>query len=205
MLQKLHEFLIAFDYTLWYYLNVEWHNYILDAVMPFVRNQWTWAPFYLFLLLFTTMNYGRRGWMWCMFFLLTFGISDYISASVLKFMFMRLRPCNNPFLTQIVHNIVPCGDGYSFPSSHAANHFSLGVFMAITLRRKIRFIWSIALTWAVLVAYAQVYVGVHFPLDVICGGLFGAGVGMLTGKVFKRTFKLEKKAPVDKGQLAGET
>lgn len=204
MLQRVHDLLISFDYTLWYYINTEWHNYILDAIMPFFRNQWTWAPLYLFLLLFITMNYRRRGWIWCLSFLITFGISDYVSAHTIKPLFLRVRPCNNPFLAQMVHNIVPCGSGYSFPSSHAANHFALAVFMAVTLNKKVRSIWPMTMTWAMLVAYAQVYVGVHFPLDVICGGLLGAAVGTLTGNVFNKACGLEKKkAPLNLPQ--GET
>lgn len=192
MLQDIHTFLITFDYGLWYYLNTEWHNYILDAIMPFVRNQWTWAPLYLFLLIFMTMNFGRRGWMWCIFFLLTFAISDYLSASVLKPLFIRTRPCNNPYLQTMVHNIVPCGSGPSFPSSHAANHFALGIFMAGTLQRKVKGIWWMVMIWAFMIGYAQIYVGVHFPLDVICGGMLGAAAGILTSKLFNRLYDLNK-------------
>lgn len=93
----------------------------------------------------------------------------------------------------MVHIIVPCGSGYSFPSSHAANHFALGVFMAITLKDKIKNIWWWTMIWAAAVAYAQVYVGVHFPFDVFCGGLLGAGVGRLTGYVFHIWIGLEPK------------
>ncbi|MCD6062096.1 MAG: hypothetical protein K0R82_7 [Flavipsychrobacter sp.] len=192
MLQDIQNFLITFDYGLWYYLNTEWHNYILDAIMPFFRNQWSWAPLYLFLLMFMTMNFGRRGWMWCIFFLLTFAISDYLSASVLKPIFVRMRPCNTPFLQTMVHNIVPCGSGPSFPSAHAANHFALGVFMATTLHSKVKGIWWMTMTWALMIGYAQVYVGVHFPLDVICGGMLGAAAGILTGNVYNRLYDLNK-------------
>lgn len=193
MVQKLHDLLIYLDFTMWYYLNTVWHNSVLDAVVPFFRNQWTWAPLYLFLLFFMLMNYKRRGMMWCVFFLLSFALSDYISASVFKDIFHRIRPCNNPALNEIAHVIVPCGGGYSFPSSHAANHFALAVFSGITLRPYVRWIWPAAITWAALVAYAQVYVGVHYPWDVICGALFGTAMGMLTSNVFNKVYGLEKR------------
>ena len=167
MVQKLHDILIYLDFTMWYYLNTVWHNRVLDAVIPFFRNQWTWAPLYLFLLFFMLINYKRRGMMWCVFFLLSFALSDYISASVFKDIFHRIRPCNNPALNEIAHVIVPCGGGYSFPSSHASNHFALAVFSAITLRPYVKWIWPAAITWAALVAYAQVYVGVHYPVKNI--------------------------------------
>jgi undecaprenyl-diphosphatase len=92
----------------------------------------------------------------------------------------------------MVHIIVPCGSGYSFPSAHATNHFALAVFSALTMKRLVKNIWPIAITWAALVAYAQVYVGVHFPLDVFCGALLGTAVGMITSRLYHMKFGLEK-------------
>lgn len=190
MLQKLHEILVYADYNAWYYLNNLWRNDFLDTVIPFFRNQWTWVPLYLFLLVFMLINYGYRGVVWCLFFIGTFALSDQISAHVLKEIFHRTRPCNNPQLAGIVHIIVPCGSGYSFPSSHAANHFSLAVFGAITLQQRVKWVWYAALFWAISVSYAQVYVGVHFPLDVTCGGLLGIAIGMTTARLFHMKFSL---------------
>jgi len=192
MIESIRNLLVYCDYIAWYYLNTVWHNAVLDAFVPYLRNQWTWAPLYLFLLVFMLLNFGRRGAIWCLFFILTFTIRDYTSASLLKPLFGRIRPCNNPYLAQMVHNIVPCGGGLSFPSSHAANHFALAIFAGTTLKYRIRFIWPLALAWAVAVAYAQVYVGVHFPFDVLFGGLIGTCAGVVTGIVFNRLFKLEK-------------
>lgn len=188
MLETLKELFVYWDYEMWFHLHAMWRSDFLDAVMPYARNQWTWAPLYLFLLIFMTMNFGRRGWMWCIFFLLTFALSDFISASLVKPMFQRVRPCNNVYLSSLVKSIVPCGSGYSFPSSHAANHFALGIFSAITLQGRIKGIWFMGVGWALLVAYAQVYVGVHYPMDVICGGLLGVSIGVVTGKLFRKQF-----------------
>lgn len=190
MLLKLHNILVWLDLHVWYYMNVAGHNTVMDAFVPFLRNQWTWAPLYLFLAIFMPLNFGRKGWMWCVFFLLTFAMSDYLSASVAKVYFHRLRPCNNPFLATTVHLLVPCGSGYSFPSTHATNHFALGIFSAMSLQSRFKWIWPVALIWAFSVSYAQVYVGVHFPLDVTCGALLGLGVGQLTGRVYNRIYKL---------------
>lgn len=194
MYKILQESLLWFDYNLWYLLHVLWRSDFQDAVVPYLRNQWTWAPLYLFLLVFMLQNFGLRGLWWCVFFLGTFAISDQLSAHVLKEIFQRTRPCNNPNLQAMIHNIVPCGSGYSFPSSHAANHFALAVFSAITLEGRIKGIWPMALIWAGAVAYAQVYVGVHFPLDVICGGLLGVVVGRLTGTLFQQKIGLSQPA-----------
>jgi len=85
---------------------------------------------------------------------------------------------------------VPRSSGYSFPSTHAANHFSLGIFSAVTLGQRHRWVWAAAIGWAVLVSYGQVYVGVHFPMDIFCGGLLGTGIGLFTGKAYNRKYQL---------------
>lgn len=190
MLETIRDIIVIADHTVWYYINVLWHLPLLDDIMPYIRNQWTWAPLYLFLAVFMPLNFGRKGIMWCVFFILTFTLCDYASASIIKPYFHRVRPCNDSELAKMIHLLVPCGSGYSFPSSHAANHFGLAIFSAISLQHKIRKIWVIALVWAFAVAYAQVYVGVHFPLDVFCGGLIGCCIGILTGRVFNRIYHL---------------
>lgn len=192
-MSEIIEQLIEWDYLIWLRLNVLWHTPFLDAVIPFLRNQWTWAPLYLFLLIFMPANYRKQGVMWLVFFLMTFALSDYISASVMKPYFHRVRPCNNYHFAYIVHNIVHCGSGYSFPSSHAANHFGLAIFASLTLKKHFKWIWFIAIPWALAVAYAQVYVGVHYPGDVLVGGIVGAICGIITSKVFNRVYLLQLK------------
>lgn len=194
MLKDIADLLLRWDHTLWYYMNTQWHNSILDTVVPFLRNQWFWTPLYLFLALFMPTKYGRKGMIWCLFFIITFMLADQVSAHLLKPIFHRLRPCNNPALTGIVHIIVPCGGGYSFPSSHAANHFALGLFSAITLGRYARWVWPVGILWAVAVSFAQVYVGVHYPLDVTCGGLIGILVALATGNYFNHYLGLQQPA-----------
>ncbi len=190
MVQWLHDHLIYWDLKTWYYLHATWRSPFLDAVVPYLRNQYTWAPLYLFLLVFMPLNYGKKGFIWCLAFLTCFAMCDYISASLIKPYFHRVRPCNNPSLFPLLHLIVPRSSGYSFPSSHAANHFGLGVFMATTIGRQYKWVFYAAILWAVLVSYAQVYVGVHFPLDVFCGGLLGISIGIFMGKVFNKKLLL---------------
>lgn len=190
MSKSIHDLVVYYDHVAWYYLNTQWHNSLLDHVVPFLRNQWFWAPVYLFLLLFTTGRFGKKGWIWCALFLISFILSDQVSATLLKPHFHRLRPCNNPCLANVIHMLVPCGGLYGFPSSHAANHFAMGIFTAMTLGKIARWVWPVAIIWAISVAYAQVYVGVHYPLDVTCGGILGATIGILTGWVYNRYIKL---------------
>jgi len=87
MSDKLYELFLKADYFLWYYLNAIWHNGFLDAIIPYFRNQWKWAPLYLFLLIFMPLNYKRKGEMWLDFFLMTFHFADYFSGGLLKHYF----------------------------------------------------------------------------------------------------------------------
>jgi membrane-associated phospholipid phosphatase len=191
MLDTFVDTVIYYDHLVWYYLNTRWHNGLLDMIMPFLRNQWFWAPLYLFLVIYIPRRFGKLGWIWCAFFLITFGMSDQISASIMKPYFGRIRPCNDPALSNLVHLLVPCGGGKSFPSSHAANHFSLAFFSILSLKHIAKWIWIPALAWAISVSYAQVYVGVHFPLDVFCGAIIGVCIGIVTGNVFNRRYQLQ--------------
>jgi len=188
MLHNLRDVILDWDHRLWYCINSQWHNPLLDCVAPFLRNQWFWAPLYLFLALFIPFKFGRKGLIWCLFFLVAFSLSDQLSAHLLKPIFHRLRPCNNPYLYGIVRVLVPCGGGYSFPSSHASNHFAMGIFSAVTIGKVAKWVWPVAIIWALLVSFSQVYVGVHYPLDVTCGALLGTAIGIVAGKMFNKYF-----------------
>jgi membrane-associated phospholipid phosphatase len=106
---------------------------------------------------------------------------------LLKHNIERLRPCNDPdMLMQVRLLLKKCAGGYSFISNHAANHFGMATFFFLTFRKIIpRFAW-IGFAWAALVAYSQVYVGVHYPLDVISGALLGLVIGNLTAHVYNK-------------------
>lgn len=192
MAEGLHQWFVQTDFRLWYYLHHAWRADWLDTLMPFVRNQYFWAPLYLFLLVFMAVNFRKRGWLWCLGFILCFALADYISASIIKPWLHRTRPCNDPRLAHLLQLIVPRSYGYSFPSSHAANHFAMGTYSAVTLHRCVRGIWIPFILWALLIAYAQVYVGVHFPFDVLFGGLLGTAIGLFVAKFYHHRFRLEE-------------
>lgn len=179
------------DKNAWYHINVLWQNDVLNTIAPILRNPNTWIPLYVFLAIYIPYKFGRKGFYWCLGFIITFALSDYTSASIIKPWVQRIRPCNDPDLKQKVHLLIDCGVGYSFPSSHATNHFALAFFMLITLHKYYKWVWFPALLWAFSVAYAQVYVGVHFPLDILCGGLLGIIIGLFSGMFFKKKVGLK--------------
>jgi membrane-associated phospholipid phosphatase len=193
MFEGLIKNIISKDQELWYKINVLWQCDFLNTVTPILRNPITWTPLYLFLVVFLPYKFGKKGFYWCLSFLITFALSDYSSASIIKPLVQRIRPCNDISLQKIIHLLVPCGSGYSFPSSHATNHFALAFFMIFSLHKHYRWILLPSLLWAISISYSQVYVGVHYPLDVLCGGILGGLIGSFVGLFFKQKIGLGKK------------
>ena len=183
--------ILRFDYMVFSRINGQWHNSFLDLVLPFMRNPFFWVPLYLFLLLFMTINFTWKGVLWCVFFLLTFGCTDFVNSHLIKFWVLRIRPCNDPVMSHFTRLLIPCGSGYSFPSSHATNHFGLAMFMFLSLRGKFGPWMALAFVWAFIVSYSQIYVGVHYPIDVTAGCLIGLFFGSITGRIFNRKIGLE--------------
>jgi len=181
----------AFDYWLFSKVNGEWHTPFLDNVLPFCREAIFWLPFYLFLVLFVAVNYKGKGLYWIIFFILTAAVSDLLSSSVIKEYFFRVRPCHDLLLADKIRFIAAyCPQSSSFTSSHAVNHFALSMFIFMTFRKTISNRWVLIFAWAAIICYAQVYVGVHFPLDVFGGGIVGSLIGYLTSLIFNKKIGL---------------
>lgn len=160
----------------------------LDEIVVLLRNPYFWSPLYLFLLVFMYRRYHRQGLMWCLFFFITFVFCDYISASLLKPWVHRIRPCNDDFLSFAMREFIRCGSGYSFPSTHATNHFGFAVYMVFTLRPLTRWVLPLSLTWAFLVCFAQLYAGVHYPSDLLAGALLGSLLGRWNAYYFTHRY-----------------
>jgi membrane-associated phospholipid phosphatase len=112
--------------------------------------------------------------------IITVLVADQISSHVLKPLVERLRPCNQPMWSHFVRTLIHCGSGYSFPSSHATNHFAIAIFLMFSFRKNGRYLhMSLLFVWASLISIGQVYVGVHYPLDIITGCLLGSSIGIL--------------------------
>lgn len=175
------------DKWLFVKLNSEWTNPLFDAVFPFVRNSLFWAPLYIFILVFITLNYGKRGLWWSLLFICTVAITDLIGTRVFKESFERLRPCQDPdFMFHVRLLLKECSGSFSFVSNHAANHFGIATFALLTFRGVFKKWMYLAYAWALMIAYAQVYVGVHYPLDVLGGAVLGSLAGVLTAWIFHR-------------------
>lgn len=175
------------DWDKWLFvqLNSKLTNPVFDAVLPYFRDSVFWAPLYIFILVFIIVNYGKKGWWWSVAFLCTVAIADMVGTRVFKDGFERLRPCQDPDFYMYVRLLLKrCSGSYSFISNHAANHFGLATFISLTFYSTFkRWVYLIYL-WAIFIAYAQVYVGVHYPLDVLGGAGLGVLAGLLTAWIF---------------------
>lgn len=178
------EQLIHYDQELFLFINQVGSNLFFDWLMPILRNPYTWAPLYLFLIIFLIRHYKKKGIVMLVFFVLTFALADSISASVVKPEVMRIRPCNDVEFKDQVKLRVRCGSGYSFPSSHATNHFALGMFLLVIFRRRWKPIVWLSLGWAASISFAQIYVGVHYPIDILAGAVLGSMIGIVTATIF---------------------
>jgi membrane-associated phospholipid phosphatase len=178
------------DYWLLLKINKDWSTPSLDPFFLLMREQLLHVPFYLFLLVFLTMNFGSKGWWWVATALLMIGVCDIVSSKIIKEVFDRARPCRNEDVQSQIRFIARyCGMNGSFISSHASNHFAAAMFIFQTLKFASK--WAgLVFLWASLISYAQVYVGVHFPSDIVCGALFGAVIGYFSAKFFNTKISL---------------
>jgi len=177
--------LISKDIELLIYLNnlgtVQW-----DSFWLFVTNKYSAIPLYLFLLYFTYKYYGlKKTLVVVLFVVLLIAVSDQTS-NLFKYGFKRLRPCHDNNISHLVRLVKSrCGGLYSYFSAHAANSMAIAIFFGLLLRDKFKYILYILIVWAFLVAYSRVYIGVHFPLDVLTGMFLGLLNGVILFKLLQ--------------------
>lgn len=177
--------LLELDKRLFHFLNGTAIHPLLDNTYPWWREGITWTPLYLFFLLHLLLSFGNRALPWVLFALVNVGLTDQVSSGFVKHWAMRARPCADPNLGFQVRLLLDhCSGGYSFTSSHAANHFGFAMYAYRTLRHIRPKFRALLFIWAASIAYGQVYVGVHFPLDIFFGALLGCGIGYFSSTVF---------------------
>jgi undecaprenyl-diphosphatase len=176
--------LVHADYTLMLKLNRDWQMPFFDNIALFIRESTFWVPFYVFLLLYITINYGRKGFWWAAALLGLVALTDLLSSHVIKEVFFRPRPCRDETMAHQIRFLAKtCGMNGSFTSSHATNHFAIATFIYQTMKKKSPW-WGIAFIWAGLISYAQVYVGVHYPFDILGGAILGSFAGFIAARLF---------------------
>jgi len=167
------EFLKDIDTQLFLFLNGI-HSPFGDFVMYWLSHRFIWIPLYAFLLFLLARHYKWKAAILLLLVVLLITISDQASVHLFKNVFQRLRPCHEPALEGMVYTLGRCGGQFGFISSHASNSFALSVFMALLLWNKVRTMAIIMLIWSSMVSYSRVYLGVHYPGDILAGGIVGS-------------------------------
>ncbi|MBN2669505.1 MAG: phosphatase PAP2 family protein [Bacteroidales bacterium] len=171
------------DQQLFLFLN-SLHNNLFDHLMFWVSYKWTWIPLYLGFLLFWIVSHKKQSIWIILGTVISIALADLISVHLFKEVFLRFRPCHNLEIQSIVHLVNQhCGGQYGFVSSHAANSFAFAVFSALVLKRK--WVWISLMFWALLVSYSRIYLGVHYPADIIGGAILGSFIAYLVYKIYR--------------------
>lgn len=174
------------DQQLFLFLN-SLHSPFFDQVMHAISGKIIWVPLYLAILIYLGIKFKRKFIIIILFIIVAATLTDQISV-LIKNSVQRLRPCHDPALEGLVHLFNgECGGLYSFVSSHAANSFDVALLSLLFIRKR-WFTISIIL-WALVVGYSRVYLGVHYPGDVICGSVQGAFIGWSIYKLYVQADK----------------
>jgi undecaprenyl-diphosphatase len=184
------DFLYSIDLSIFYFINKTLANPVFDKVLVLLRTQECWFIAYAILIYFLATKFKTPGRLLILTIALAIIFSDQFNSHFLKELVGRIRPCHS---LPDVHLLVPCGGGKSFPSSHAVNNFTLAAILAYFFPQyKYHFY-----TLATLIVFSQVYVGVHYPSDVLAGALLGFAIGnlfvLIHKKLILKMFKITDK------------
>jgi len=187
MMQNLMESIIKWDQALFFRINGQWTNTFLDKWLLWFRTSDNWIPFYVFFLIFLIRKLKVKTWKWLLLAIINVALTDQVSSNFFKPIVHRLRPCQDPLVLDKVKLVVDhCLTSFSFTSSHAANHFGIATFIFLTLKPLFNNYRYLFLLWAGIISYAQVYVGVHYPIDVFVGAVIGIFFGWVLAYFYSK-------------------
>lgn len=176
--------LIRLDQQLFLWLNAR-HTPFWDVVMRAITYKLTWIPLYGWLLYAIISQFGRKSVGYILCIIVVVALSDQLASGLFKPYFMRLRPCHDPALAQWLHLVDGCGGLYGFISSHASTSFGIALSISLLPTRKLPGAdWLFA--WAAVYSYSRIYVGVHYPLDIIVGALAGGLVAFAVVLLYRK-------------------
>ncbi len=172
--------LAGVDRAVFFFINQTLANPITDFARPLIKSDLHLKIFYgIILLVILWKGDNRLRWS-ALFSLIVVALSDQLSSAVLKPLIARPRPC----WELDVHLLVGCGSGFSLPSSHAANLFAQAWLYKTIRPSSAKYLVPLA----IVVALSRVFVGVHYPFDILAGAALGTVIGYVVGILFLRIF-----------------
>lgn len=174
-MNKMFELLENLDTQLFIFLNGI-NSSFWDKIMWWISGSKSWVPMYAIIIIYIIYKFQWKAIVSLVFIAIVVTLADQISVHGFKEVFQRLRPCHTPELQDIVHLVNnKCGGKYGFVSSHAANTFAVAFFLSKLFKYKYFSIFIFI--WATIVSYSRIYLGVHFPFDVLGGAALGSLIG----------------------------
>ena len=182
------DFLNKIDTELFLFLN-SLHSDFFDGIMFFISGKKEWIPLYIAIILLILVKLKKRGLFAILSLILLLVFTDLVSVHLFKNVFERLRPSHNPQLEGLVHLVNNYKGGkFGFVSSHAANSFGFAFFLSLLFKNK--YFSGFMLTWATIVSYSRIYLGVHYPGDIICGAILGIVLSLFVYFLYRRLVKI---------------
>lgn len=180
MLEKI----LTLDTQLFIYLN-GLGSETYDGLWLIITKQQYWIPFFLFLfyLIYTKLGIKKTGYL-LLFVAVLILFTDQFT-NLFKYTFQRARPCNNPEINTFIR-IIKTSDSFSFFSGHAANSMAVATFLYFTFKKEIKYFGFLFL-WPLIFAYSRIYLGLHYPLDILTGYLFGSIFGYFMYRLYQFT------------------
>lgn len=161
------------------------HTPFFDQVMYALSGKVIWIPLYIAILAYIAVNEKKKFWLILLFVVISVLLADRGSV-LIKNAVHRLRPCHEPALEGLVYNFRErCGGLYGFVSSHASNSFNVAVISLLFVRKK--WFTFFLIFWALAIGFSRIYLGVHYPGDVVCGSIYGALVGWFSYSMYRYT------------------
>ena len=171
------------------------HTPFWDWMMWHISGTFIWVPFYMLILILLIKKFGKQSILLILLIAVLIVLSDQLASGLIKPLVHRLRPSHEPELAQYIHLVNGYKGGlYGFVSSHAANVFALAFYLFFTVRKELPWLVTILFPWAIIVSFSRIYLGVHYPFDILGAICVGFLAALLVAEVYKW---ISKKIQID--------